>query len=450
MRLLSRYLFHPLFSLKDGNNYFRHIKKIKSELCEVQNDEEYQYRKIKEIIDYAYKHSKFYTRLYDEHGFNPDQFKTIKDLKNVPILKKKHISNSLSEILVPGYGTDDLIATATGGTTGNSFRFYYDRECHAKRHCLTLLVNERINWKVGDPTAIIWNAHQDLDGINGIKAKIRNSLSDRTWIFDALKINEQKLTHWTEILKKNKIEILYGYAHSVTEIVRYVSENNIDGLKIRLVVTTAEPLYKESRKLIENTLNCTVVDRYASREHGPMAQECRNGVMHYFGNSIYIETEKDHSDDKNSNDLLITDFWNKATPFIRYRIGDAGSGLKMECLCGSNLPVLEAFEGRDTDFLIATDGSLVSGMSLHEVYYNESDKKFGRSAIDRVQFIQKDKNTILVKTVPGKFFQKEYEEPFITNILKTILGREMCAKFQYVDEIPKSASGKYRFVINEM
>ena len=61
-----------------------------------------------------------------------------------------------------------------------------------------------------------------------------------------------------------------------------------------------------------------------------MAQECCKGVMHYFGNSIYIETEKDHCDDKNNNDLLITDFWNKATPFIRYRIGDAGSGLKME------------------------------------------------------------------------------------------------------------------------
>ena len=89
-------------------------------------------------------------------------------------------------------------------------------------------------------------------------------------------------------------------------------------------------------------------------------------------------------------------------------------------------------------------------MSFHEIYYNESDKKFGRSAINRVQFIQKKKNTIIVKTVPGKIFDKDYEEPFITNIVKTILGREMCAIFQYVDEIPKSESGKYRFVINEI
>ena len=98
-----------------------------------------------------------------------------------------------SDILVPGYETDDLLSTATGGTTGNSFRFYYDRECNEKRYCLTLLANEVLNWNVGDPTAIIWNAHQDMSGLNGLKAKVRTILSDRTYIFDAIKINEEKL-----------------------------------------------------------------------------------------------------------------------------------------------------------------------------------------------------------------------------------------------------------------
>ena len=113
-------------------------------------------------------------------------------------------------------------------------------------------------------------------------------------------------------LQINKcVEVIYGYAHSINEIADYVIHNNIKGLKIRLVVTTAEPLYDAERIKIQKAFNCIVIDRYASREHGPMAQECSEGNMHYFNNSIYIEVS--------DGDLLVTDFWNNAVPFIRYQ-----------------------------------------------------------------------------------------------------------------------------------
>ena len=184
---------------------------------------------------------------------------------------------------------------------------------------MTLYANAQISWHIGDPAALVWSAHQDLTGMKGIKTKIRNALADRSEIFDAKKINEKKLRNWTTILIKKSVEIIYGYAHSINEIAKYVIENNIKCLKIRLVVTTAEPLYDAERKNIQKAFDCNIVDRYASRENGPMAQECSEGNMHYFSNSIYIEIS--------DGDLLVTDFWNQAVPFIRYRIGDAGESL---------------------------------------------------------------------------------------------------------------------------
>lgn len=171
-----------------------------------------------------------------------------------------------------------------------------------------------------------------------------------------------------------------------------------------------------------------------------MAQECNNGNMHYFHNSVFIENS--------GGDLLITDFWNKAVPFIRYRIGDSSDTPSADCYCGSQLPVLGKFSGRDTDFLIAQDGSKVSGMTLHEVYFNEADDSFGRSQLFSIQFVQDRPDHVTVRIVPGQQFDRAHEENFIAGILRSFLGGNLIVSYEYVDHIPKTSSGKYRFVIN--
>ena len=439
-KLLARQVFHPLFLRREGITYRPLLREFQQELACPKDLAESSLTRIKSMLEYAYTNSPFYRALYDKHGFSIDHFQTFDDLKKVPILEKSHLAANMDAILPSRYSKKDLIATATGGTTGNSFKFYYDKECYAKRYALTLYANQLVGWQVGDPAALVWNAHQDLTGVKGVKAKIRNILANRSEVFNAQKINEKKLKGWVALLKRKSVEILYGYAHSINEIAKYVIHVGATGFNIRLVVTTAEPLYDAERETIQKAFHCIVVDRYASREHGPMAQECPNGIMHYFPNSVFIEVCE--------GDLLVTDFWNKAVPFIRYRIGDAGETPVRACECGSKLPSLGKFTGRDTDFLKAQDGSMVAGMTLHEVYYNEADDSFGRSQIQNIQFVQDRLNHVLVRIVQGQGFDRNYEERYIEQILHSFLGENMLVSYEYVDHIPKTSSGKYRFVIN--
>ena len=51
-------------------------------------------------------------------------------------------------------------------------------------------------------------------------------------------------------------------------------------------------------------------------------------------------------------------------PLIRYRIGDLGMWEEGRCSCGRGLPRLRSVSGRVTDFLVGSDGRLVSGVFL--------------------------------------------------------------------------------------
>ena len=46
-------------------------------------------------------------------------------------------------------------------------------------------------------------------------------------------------------------------------------------------------------------------------------------------------------------------------PYIRYEIGDVGSLSSTPCECGRGFPVLNQVLGRNDDFIVKTDGSLV-------------------------------------------------------------------------------------------
>ena len=50
---------------------------------------DFQFKKFKRIVEWGYKNSKLYRRLYDQAGFNPDKLQGWEDISRVPILQKR-------------------------------------------------------------------------------------------------------------------------------------------------------------------------------------------------------------------------------------------------------------------------------------------------------------------------------------------------------------------------
>lgn len=450
MSLLRREIICPLLASRRGMAYRRLLPVLRRQLREVADPARraaWQVRHVGELLRQADGHSEFHRERFRLAGFTPADFRSLDDLRRLPVMTKEQVVAHRQAILVDNIPAERLVETATGGTTGSSCRFWRDDRCHAMRMAMRVLADELLGWRPGDPSALIWNAYQDLSGEHqGLKQRLVNWAGWRTLEIDASRLDDATIARWVDRMRNQAVEVVYGYARSIRDIAEYMEAAGESLPAVRLVVTTAEPLYQHDRALIERVFRCRVCDRYASREHGPMAQQDDRGDLRVFGNSIIVEVDAEPGA---PGDILVTDLWNRAFPFIRYRIGDTAF---MRPLDGdaSGLPVMGALTGRQTDTLLALDGSRVSGMSFHETFVDEETHLCGRDSIGQIQFLQRARDHVHVRVVAGTGYESGTEERRLVRIVQSILGAGMKVTFEYVDVIPRSASGKYRFTVNEM
>jgi phenylacetate-CoA ligase len=144
-------------------------------------------------------------------------------------------------------------------------------------------------------------------------------------------------------------------------------------------------------------------------------------------------------------DILVTLLTNYAMPLIRYKIQDRGMWASGTCPCGRTTRRLAEVVGRQSDYLLASDGSRINGTALTTLLYPVS-------GIKRYQYRQSRDHKVILQVVPRDgigmdVLQKEMHLPL--EKLKRIL-REIPVELSVVDDIAPSNSGKYRYILNEL
>ena len=129
-------------------------------------------------------------------------------------------------------------------------------------------------------------------------------------------------------------------------------------------------------------------------------------------------------------------------PFIRYKIGDIGSLSGEHCACGRGLPVIEHIEGRIEDYIVTPEGEWIPPPALTLTY--EFILK-----IKQCQFVQESKDKVAIKIVKDEGYTEKDSKEFL-KALRSTLGPKINIKFEFVDEIPLTKTGKFRFVISEI
>jgi phenylacetate-CoA ligase len=125
-------------------------------------------------------------------------------------------------------------------------------------------------------------------------------------------------------------------------------------------------------------------------------------------------------------------------PLLRYRIGDDAVTLFGECSCGSLLPAVQRILGRTDDNVVTRDGRLVG--RLDHVFK-------GLVGLRESQIIQEDPDTFRVKTVHDALFD-EHQKAVLENRLKERIGMHITVCIEPVEEIPRTARGKFKGVVS--
>lgn len=136
--------------------------------------------------------------------------------------------------------------------------------------------------------------------------------------------------------------------------------------------------------------------------------------------------------------MLATGFQNYAMPFIRYEIGDTATFSSSECTCGLKSQVITDIEGRNEDYILTPEGGRI--MRMDYIFKDTS-------SIAECQVIQKELGSIILKIVRRTNYKQETEKELRKNI-KELISPTLKVSFEYVNEIPRTKSGKFKAVIS--
>jgi phenylacetate-CoA ligase len=267
----------------------------------------------------------------------------------------------------------------------------------------------------------------------------------RTELMPAFQMNETNLDRFVARIRERRPKMLFGYPSAISHIAAHAKKRGIalNDLGVKVVFCTSERLYDHQREAISSAFACPVVNGYGGRDAGFIAHECPAGGMHITAEDIIVEIIDDNGSVQPvgvAGEIVVTHLATSDFPFIRYRTGDVGILGKEECTCGRGLPLLKEIQGRSTDFVIATDGTVMHGLALIYILRD-------LPCVQSFKIIQETRWLTRVILVTGPAFQTRMIDEIIVGF-KRRLGSSAEIEVQIVDGIPPEKSGKYRYVIS--
>jgi phenylacetate-CoA ligase len=315
-------------------------KKIKAqEPVTKEKLEEYQCRKINEVIQYARKSPFYQERLRDVDGVE-----SLKAMGGIPFTTTQDIVEHGMKMLCVDQGEIERIVTlCTSGTTGREKRLFFSEDdlnlvIDFFHHGLSQFVDS------GDTVLVCMPSKQ----VNGVGDLIRQGIE----LIGAKSIGHGFVTElsraYDDLLLSDSI---IGTPIQVLALSRYARKRGFKG-RIKGVLLSADNGSKKIFKEISETFQCSVYNHYGITEAGlGGAVDCifTNG-MHPREADLYFEivdaATGELVKDGQWGEIVFTTLTRKAMPLIRYRTGDCGRFLTGACGCKTPFKRLDFLKGR--------------------------------------------------------------------------------------------------------
>ncbi|HKO61717.1 MAG TPA: AMP-binding protein, partial [Pyrinomonadaceae bacterium] len=242
------------------------------------------------------------------------------------------------------------------------------------------------------------------------------------------------IEHYLDALVQYRVKYLFGYTSSVFALAQEAIRLSRRDLKMKVVITEAEPIFEHQRRAIAEAFQCPVRETYGMGEMVTAASECAEGTLHEWPEVGVVEVMENGEPvaDGEFGELVATTLLNAEMPLIRYRIGDRGRRRTTpSCSCDRPLPSIEISEAGSYDLLVTPDGRRILG--LEDVFFN--------TPIRQAQIVQERLDLIRARYVPAPGFTHESAREIIRAVQARMKGVEVV--LEPVVDIPRSANGKF-------
>jgi len=398
----------------------------------------YQRQQFNAMVQHAVEQTDFYREKY-RGILGPDFDSLPSDSEELPVLTKQEVMQQRDTMVAGGLGQAGLKLGYTGGSTGKPLAFYYTDEKIERMRAGMMRSYRWAGWQQGDRVLNFWGARHQKNNKTRKHSKPfdklrRYAAAEQT--LGAYEFSETDLLIWARYVQSWKPVLLQGYASILAELALLVQRKNMRmPSTIKGVFSTAEVLYDWQRVAIESAFSCTVFNQYGCREVPNIGLQCSQGNFHIFSDLVKLESMPLDGEHR----LLVTSLTNRVMPMIRYELGDLGRLKAGRCSCGSPFPLLELDVCRKND-MIVTPG----GRKIYPSYFVHLLD--GIDGIKQFQFVQTGPGDIAL-SLCARQEVVDVVGAAVTSRVHADLGGDMFLQVQRVRYIPRSRSGKHRFVI---
>jgi phenylacetate-CoA ligase len=236
-----------------------------------------------------------------------------------------------------------------------------------------------------------------------------------------------------------------GYPSTISVLAGYLNKRNLK-FPLKAAFTSSETLLPNQRQAIERAFECKLFDFYGMAERVVFATECGlHSGKHLnvdFAVTEILSKNNEPASQGQIGRIVATGLHNWAMPLIRYQTSDVTVSKAILCQCGRRFPLIADITTKDDDIVTTPDGRYISSSILNAVTHNFT-------TIEEHQIVQEDRSHLVMKIVKSPTYT-ESDSALLKKYLQEVMGSEMQIDLEFVSSIPRTNTGKFRWVISKV
>jgi len=384
--------------------------------------EQLQLERLEAVLSRVYMHVPFYRKQFDEAGFEPDDFRTMDDLANLPFTTKQDLRENYPYGLFAVPLRDVVRVHSSSGTTGAATVVGYTE--NDIRHWSGLVARVLTAGGVtkDDVVQIAFGYGLFTGGFGLHYGAERVGAS----VIPISSGNTRRQIQILEDFRSTALVCTPSYAMLIADTMCDMGVN-VNSLSLKYGLFGAEPWSEAMRNELQGKLNIVATDNYGLSEvMGPgVAGECleRKGLHinedHFIIEIIDPDSLKPVAPGE-VGELVITTLTKEAFPVIRYRTRDLTRLITDQCPCGRTFNRIEKVRGRTDDMLIIKGVNVFPSQIESVLFAVEGTEPHYQIIVERKGAL--DVATVLVEATEEIFFDEmKLQKGLIDRINKALV-----------------------------
>ena len=388
-------------------------------------------KRIQDLIAHAGKTTDFYKDYPEDIS-----------LKDLPVVNKDTFRQQYDRFVSSTYkDAPDNRVMCTSGSTGTPLRMIQNRDKIRHNTAGGIFLGAAAGYYIGMKEAFIrvW--------VNNVRKSKFQLLQENLIMMDSSRMDEKALEEMFHVIEKKKVKCLVGYSSALGELSEYIRKTgrDISRWSVEMVFSMGEALPQETYDLTKELFGFSPVRSYGNNENGFIAiqldedPEYTVDLYNFYPEILKLDSDEP-AEPGELGRIVVTDYYNKTFPMVRYDTGDSG---KMRVYYDKNGRVHAKYTeiyGRRGSLMYNTKGE---PLSIH-VFMNTLLKFEGTVYQAKcIQWGEKDYELLVNAD------QEKLDIDEVLAAYRHYLGEDAEIKVTYVDEIPIQASGKFMVCENK-